>query len=240
VYSTRTIVSDRTSSVHCSQLVVEPTQLTLRRSDRRRSGDSCGCGLAVILTARASTTGLAPRIFPQCSEILADCVRTGGLSAVEAASCFPRSEPCFADFGGRVGLYAGFCPRAPRGDPDGRSSISACRCRQAHAVYPQARAGRPRTPAQVVLPKLHDPFDLAPGGVYRAVPVTRDAGGLLHHRFTLTDQPKLIGGLFSVALSRGSPRVAVSNHPALWSPDVPRPRCRDRDRPADSSVVNPS
>ena len=30
------------------------------------------------------------------------------------------------------------------------------------------------------------------------------------------------GGLFSVALSRGSPRVAVSNHPALWSPDFPR------------------
>jgi len=30
------------------------------------------------------------------------------------------------------------------------------------------------------------------------------------------------GGLFSVALSRGSPRVAVNNHPALWSPDFPR------------------
>ena len=30
------------------------------------------------------------------------------------------------------------------------------------------------------------------------------------------------GGLFSVALSRGSPRVAVSHRPALWSPDVPR------------------
>ena len=30
------------------------------------------------------------------------------------------------------------------------------------------------------------------------------------------------GGLFSVALSRGSPRVAVGHHPALWSPDVPR------------------
>ena len=29
-------------------------------------------------------------------------------------------------------------------------------------------------------------LDLAPGGVYRAVPVTRNAGGLLHHRFTLT------------------------------------------------------
>src|SRR4029079_10205904 len=30
------------------------------------------------------------------------------------------------------------------------------------------------------------PLDLAPGGVYRATPVTRGAGGLLHHRFTLT------------------------------------------------------
>src|SRR5690606_13445268 len=27
---------------------------------------------------------------------------------------------------------------------------------------------------------------LAPGGVYLAAPVTRHAGGLLHHRFTLT------------------------------------------------------
>ena len=30
------------------------------------------------------------------------------------------------------------------------------------------------------------PLDLAPGGVYRATPVTWDAGGLLHRRFTLT------------------------------------------------------
>src|SRR6476646_6451258 len=47
------------------------------------------------------------------------------------------------------------------------------------------------------------------------------------------------GGLFSVALSRGSPRVAVNDLPALWSPDVPRRRGlpRRRDRPADSSVV---
>ena len=29
------------------------------------------------------------------------------------------------------------------------------------------------------------------------------------------------GGLFSVALSRGSPRVGVTDHPALWSPDLP-------------------
>ena len=31
-----------------------------------------------------------------------------------------------------------------------------------------------------------------------------------------------IGSLFSVALSFGSPRLAVSQHPALWSPDLPR------------------
>ncbi len=46
------------------------------------------------------------------------------------------------------------------------------------------------------------------------------------------------GGLFSVALSRGSPLVAVDNHPALWSPDFPRrrTRIRRRGRPADSSA----
>ena len=30
------------------------------------------------------------------------------------------------------------------------------------------------------------------------------------------------GGLLSVALSRGSPRVGVTHHPARWSPDFPR------------------
>src|SRR5918912_738668 len=49
-------------------------------------------------------------------------------------------------------------------------------------------------------PAYGRPLDLAPGGVYRAVPVTRDAGGPLHHRFTLTGAPGGTGGLFSVAL----------------------------------------
>ena len=62
------------------------------------------------------------------------------------------------------------------------------------------------------------PLGLASGGVYRAIPVTRDAGALLPHRFTLTAAPENFGGgggLFSVALSRESPRIAVGNHPAL-------------------------
>jgi hypothetical protein len=73
---------------------------------------------------------------------------------------------------------------------------------------------------------LPGPLDLAPGGVYRAAAVTCGAGGLLHHRFTLTAAPGALprssGGLFSVALSRGSPRVGVTDHPALRSPDLPR------------------
>jgi hypothetical protein len=93
------------------------------------------------------------------------------------------------------------------------------------------RAGSPQTLAQA--PK--GPLDLAPGGVYLAVSVTCDAGGLLHHRFTLTLQPRLKGGLLSVALSRGSPRVGVTDHPAVWSPDLPHRAPKDRrDRPADS------
>src|SRR3974390_1212457 len=34
--------------------------------------------------------------------------------------------------------------------------------------------------------ELRSPLDLAPGGVYLAAAVTCGAGGLLHHRFTLT------------------------------------------------------
>ena len=48
--------------------------------------------------------------------------------------------------------------------------------------------------------------------------------------FTAPFHPYLLaqagGGLFSVALSRRSPWVAVSNHRALWSPDFPRRHVR--------------
>ena len=99
-----------------------------------------------------------------------------------------------------------------------RPSIWTHRRRVPRAAYPQARASNPRTPAQ---PRSSSrPLGLASGGVYRAIPVTRNAGALLPHRFTLTTANG--GGLFSVALSRESPRIAVSNHPALRSPDFPR------------------
>src|SRR5580700_7745537 len=48
------------------------------------------------------------------------------------------------------------------------------------------RAGRPQSLAQEHAVAGVLPLDLAPGGVYRAAQVTLSAGGLLHHRFTLT------------------------------------------------------
>ena len=55
---------------------------------------------------------------------------------------------------------------------------------------------------------------------------------------------RAIGGLFSVALSCGSPRLAVSQHPALWSPDLPQPTAvlkhrSGRGHPADSPSPSP-
>ena len=62
-------------------------------------------------------------------------------------------------------------------------------------------------------------FGLAPGGVCLAADVTIGTGKLLPHRFTLTLLAR--GGLFSVALSCSSPRLGVTQHPALRSPDFP-------------------
>ena len=58
-------------------------------------------------------------------------------------------------------------------------------------------------------------------------PVTRTAGALLPHRFTLTarswptNQPRPRGGLLSVALSLSLRTVGVTHHLVLWSPDFP-------------------
>src|SRR6185295_13690435 len=82
---------------------------------------------------------------------------------------------------------------------------------------------------------------LAPGGGYLAIHITADAGGLLHHLFTITFTPCGVSRLFvSVALVR---QVSSSRR-------VPRPGCyptpcsvecglssvsttQDRDRPTD-------
>src|SRR6185503_10712394 len=83
---------------------------------------------------------------------------------------------------------------------------------------------------------------LAPGGGYLAIHITADAGGLLHHLFTITHHshpsPKLGEGLGGVgclflwpssgrlAPHGGFPTPGAIRRRALWSADFPRPRQR--------------
>ena len=78
---------------------------------------------------------------------------------------------------------------------------------------------------------------LAPGGVCRAPLVTE--GAVRSYR-TVSPLPAAFaaGGLFSVALSFESPRLAVSQHPALGSPDFPR-RAQAPPRPPTTSTRSP-
>jgi len=65
-------------------------------------------------------------------------------------------------------------------------------------------------------------FELAPGRACLAAGHPAVARGLLPHDFTLTGEGRpSLGGVISVALSLGSPRVGVTDFPALWSPDFP-------------------
>ena len=126
------------------------------------------------------------------------------------------------------------CESAYKPDPVEDDHLSgAAVTERPRATYPE-RIGR----AALFL------LGLAPDGVYLAVTVTRHAGGLLPHRFTLAcltnrlrfaaeGKPsanvppkratRAIGGLLSVALSIGLPRLGVTQRHALWSPDFPRP-----------------
>ena len=62
---------------------------------------------------------------------------------------------------------------------------------------------------------------LAPGGVCRA-PLVTEGAVRSYRTVSPLPTPRGAGGLFSVALSFESPRLAVSQHPALRSPDFPR------------------
>ncbi len=66
-------------------------------------------------------------------------------------------------------------------------------------------------------------FGLAPGGVYPAVPVAKNA---VRSYRTISPLPNIgekpmSGGIFSAALSVDLRLPGVTWHPALWSPDFP-------------------
>ena len=57
------------------------------------------------------------------------------------------------------------------------------------------------------------------------------------HPYRPRAETRDVGGVFSVPLSVGLPRLGVTKHPALWSSDFPRIAEATRDRPAYSVVV---
>ena len=148
---------------------------------------------------RAAPAGRSPRPAWPTMSSGPHCASPGGQGKqpwVDESGCRPGSVPC----------------RRCRRRGDGHPSRVAVADHLQRPTRVLGRAALDRTLS-----------GLAPDGVYRADLVTQVAGGLLHHRFTLAPAACVVrGGLFSVALSRGSPRVAVGHHPALRSPDLPR------------------
>jgi hypothetical protein len=61
-------------------------------------------------------------------------------------------------------------------------------------------------------------FGLAPGGVYRAAAVTRSA--VRSYRTVSTLPARMHGGLFSVALSLGSPQPGITRHRSSLEPGL--------------------
>jgi hypothetical protein len=130
--------------------------------------------------------------------------------------------------------------RAPRDVPDGGHPSRPAVAGRLQRPTRRHRAGHPRSPAQhsgsrrAFWPCSRWGLPSRPGHPGRWWSLTPP-----FHPYPGPVDLMGRGGLFSVALSRGSPRVAVSNHPALRSPDFPRrarPRTR-RDRPASSSAT---
>jgi hypothetical protein len=99
----------------------------------------------------------------------------------------------------------GILSTGPLPDPDGWSSICA--------VYLGTLAG-PTDPCSTL---LRVGFTEPPGSPRTLVRSYRTVSPL-----PVTALPS-IGGLFSVARSCESPRLAAGQHPALRSPDLPRP-----------------
>ena len=87
------------------------------------------------------------------------------------------------------------------------------RCRAALRTLPERGPGRP----------IALLFALAPNGVYQAAASPRRWWSLTppFQLFPLRPEGAQVGVFFSAALSVGLPRLAVSQHPALWSPDFP-------------------
>ena len=107
-----------------------------------------------------------------------------------------------------------------------RMAIISLRRRLPAASSSQPGGGRASNPW--VVERTRSPLllsGLAPDGVYLSRPVTRSLVSSYLAISPLPDGSVAPDGRYvSVALSLGSPPLAVNQHPALWSSDFPRSR----------------
>ena len=196
--------------------------------------------IAANLNPRSSRPAWGTRRSPRRWTPTGTCSRTPRTSAAAAVDA-RLSRPLWRNRNG-TGAH---CERAARRSAAWAAGESACRPGSVHPLaraggHPsraavadslvrstrEHRAGRPQTLAQArgrsrtaLLTLLRVGFTEPPGSL-RALVVSYT---------TVSPLPgpaePAKGGLFSVALSRGSPRVGVTDHPALWSPDLPHRVC---------------
>jgi len=103
------------------------------------------------------------------------------------------------------------------GNPPGWTSIYADGRPSAQAVYPEM-VGKEALPASKKASLL---LDLAPHGGCLARSITASAGGLLHHRFTLT-LPEEERFAFCGPVPNVYTFPGVTRHAARWCADFPR------------------
>jgi hypothetical protein len=114
----------------------------------------------------------------------------------------------------------------------------------ARSSHLPARSGGPPCPAQSRVACL---FGVAPGGVWRAVRVATNAVSSYLtvsplpgepkadlHRLATRHRRSVLCATFRRPGSFDLLRLAVNQHPALWSPDLPPAACAASDRPARS------
>ncbi len=149
-------------------------------------------------------------------------------SGREAADAQCRGSP----YPPQHSTWQGDVPEKGRRPPrirDGRRQVSA---RNKPSSVPSRgriiHLGSPSPATSCGLPGIqtgratpHPLFGLAPGGVYRATPVTRSPVRSYRTLSPLPVPQAAIGGLLSVALSVALRRPGVTRHPALWSSDFP-------------------
>src|SRR5260221_10855540 len=124
--------------------------------------------------------------------------------------------------GGEPACRPGSVP-PPCGGSDGHPSRAAVADSLVRSTR-EHRAGRPRTLAQAAALQRRPLLTLLRVGLTEP---PQSPAALVVSYTTVSPLPPVWqaspdGGLFSVALSRGSPRVGVTDHPALRSPDLPR------------------